>query len=278
MSYEIRLESYGVFRAGVGIRKGSNRAGDLMVIKRIGDEGPARSTLASSVYCRLREDLLEGQLGAKGKLRVGWIASHYGAGATPVREALNRLASEGLISHHDQRGFAIKPVSTAELEELTRTRCWLEAIALQNSIAARTFAWEEHVVLALHRLERASRGEMAGTLNADFEKLHRQFHRTLLSGCGSAWLARFCDQLADQVYRYRVIAKDNANEHGLCLNEHRLIAELAVDGNASGAIEALIHHYELSAARCMERVLQREPSRSNPPECVRVHNAAGQSA
>lgn len=38
----------------------------------------------------LREDLLEGQVGAEGKLKVGWVVSHYGAGTSPVREALNR--------------------------------------------------------------------------------------------------------------------------------------------------------------------------------------------
>ena len=100
-------------------------------------------------------DLLDGVLEAESKLRVEWVVSKYGAGASPVREALNRLASEGLLGRHDQRGFFIMPVSASELEELTRTRCWLEERALRESIAHRTAEWEEQLVLALHRLGRA---------------------------------------------------------------------------------------------------------------------------
>ena len=98
-----------------------------------------------------------GVLESESKLRVEWVVSRYGAGASPVREALNRLASEGLLGRHDQRGFFIMPVSAEELEELTRTRCWLEERALRESIANRTGEWEEQLVLALHRLARAQR-------------------------------------------------------------------------------------------------------------------------
>ena len=66
--------------------------------------GP-KSTLASTVYHQLRDDLLRGVLETESKLRVEWVVSRYGAGASPVREALNRLASEGLLGRHDQRGF-----------------------------------------------------------------------------------------------------------------------------------------------------------------------------
>ena len=58
-----------------------------------GDEGTgSKGTLASAVYNQLRDDLLRGVLESESKLRVEWVVSKYGAGASPVREALNRLA------------------------------------------------------------------------------------------------------------------------------------------------------------------------------------------
>ena len=62
-----------------------------------GDGKGAKSTLASSVYQQLRDDLLRGALEAESKLRVELVVSRYGAGASPVREALNCLAAEGLL-------------------------------------------------------------------------------------------------------------------------------------------------------------------------------------
>jgi DNA-binding GntR family transcriptional regulator len=222
----------------------------------LNDDGAGhKSTLASTVYHQLRDDLLGGVLEAESKLRVEWVVSKYGAGASPVREALNRLASEGLLGRHDQRGFFIMPVSASELEELTRTRCWLEERALRESIAHRTAEWEEQLVLALHRLGRASRlsPQDLSSLNPDWERLHRIFHRVLISACRSQWLVGFCEQLSDHAYRYRQMASDGESVQRDDFGEHRLIAECALDGNADGAVEALINHYQLTAAMCMER-------------------------
>jgi len=230
----------------------------------LNDDGTgAKSTLASTVYHQLRDDLLGGVLETESKLRVEWVVSKYGAGASPVREALNRLASEGLLGRHDQRGFFIMPVSAAELEELTRTRCWLEERALRESIAHRTAEWEEQLVLALHRLGRASRlsPQNLASLNPDWEKLHRTFHRALISACRSHWLVGFCDQLSDHAYRYRQMANDRQSMQRDDFAEHRLIAECALDGNADGAVQALVDHYELTAAMCMERFRQGEDAK-----------------
>lgn len=223
-----------------------------------GESKGAKSTLASSVYQQLRDDLLRGALASETKLRVEWVVSRYGAGASPVREALNRLAAEGLLGRHDQRGFFLMPVSAAELEELTRTRCWLEERALRESIAHRTAEWEEQLVLALHRLARAERRlpEDPATNNPEWEKLHRAFHRALIAACRSHWLIGFCDQLSDQASRYRLISQNAPGTGRDDLGEHRMIAERTLDGDADGAVEALLSHYRLTAAMCMERFAQ----------------------
>ncbi|TGP24141.1 GntR family transcriptional regulator [Mesorhizobium sp. M1D.F.Ca.ET.184.01.1.1] len=223
-----------------------------------GDGKGAKSTLASSVYHQLREDLLRGALEAEGKLRVEWVVSRYGAGASPVREALNRLAAEGLLGRHDQRGFFLMPVSAAELEELTRTRCWLEERALRESIAHRTAEWEEQLVLALHRLARAERRQPndPATNNPEWETLHRAFHRALISACRSHWLIGFCDQLSDQASRYRLISQRSPGYERDELGEHRTIAERTLDGDADGAVEALLSHYRLTAEMCLARFNQ----------------------
>jgi DNA-binding GntR family transcriptional regulator len=96
-------------------------------------EVPA-GTLASSVYDRLRYDILSGALPPDEKLRTEALRDRYGVGNSPLREALNRLSADGLVTREDQKGFRVATVSRADLEELVKTRCWLEEIALRQSI------------------------------------------------------------------------------------------------------------------------------------------------
>jgi len=72
-------------------------------------------TLASSVYERIREDILIGRLQPGEKLRIDTLRQRYTVGGSPIREALNRLSSEGLVLQHDQRGFGVLPASIEDL-------------------------------------------------------------------------------------------------------------------------------------------------------------------
>jgi DNA-binding GntR family transcriptional regulator len=209
------------------------------------------STMASSVYNQLREELLHGRIKPDSKLRVEWAVQRFGAGASPVREALNRLASEGFLDRRDQRGFFVAPITLDELEELTRTRCWLEERALRESIANRTVEWEEALVLALHRLTRVPRRLPGGdAYNPDWEVRHRAFHAALISACRSRPLMAFCSQLADRAFRYRQLAREGLGAPRDELTEHKAIATAAVDGDADTAVESLMRHYFLTSQLC----------------------------
>ena len=90
-----------------------------------GAEGTAGATRASAVYEQLRADITHGVLEPGAKLRVGAMGERYGVGASPLREALNRLSAEGLVARTDQRGFSVAALSWDELPILTRNRVQL---------------------------------------------------------------------------------------------------------------------------------------------------------
>jgi DNA-binding GntR family transcriptional regulator len=224
----------------------------LRGIAGLSEVSGTRETMASSVYAQLREELLHGRLPPDSKLRVEWVVEKYGAGASPVREALNRLASEGLLDRRDQRGFFVTPITIEELEELTRTRCWLEERAFRESMLNHSTEWEEAIVLSLHRLSRLPRRlQETGAYNPDWESRHRAFHRSLLSACRSRPLMAFCDQLADHAFRYRQVARAGMGAPRDELAEHNEIASKAIKGDVDGAVEALMHHYRLTSELCI---------------------------
>ena len=209
----------------------------------------AASTQASGVYEQLREDLLSGHLKPLQKLRMRFLVDAYGTGQTPLREALNRLTSGGLVECRDQRGFYVKGISRSELAELTKTRCWVEGLALRESLAASTPEWEEALVLALHRLGKVPRSLSAERFedNPEWERRHRTFHRTLIGHCGSSSLIAFCEQLADQLYRYQRLSIRVAFLSRQVADEHRRILDAILRGDGEGAAEHLTAHYEATA-------------------------------
>jgi DNA-binding GntR family transcriptional regulator len=210
---------------------------------------PGVATRATNLHDQLRTDLLDGVLGPGTKLAIETLAECYSTSATPLLEALNRLVADGLVERREQRGFAVAGISADDLNEITQTRCWLEEIALRESIAAHTVGWEEALVLAHHRLARTPRSlsDEHFADNPDWEPLHRAFHRALIAGCGSRWLLNFCNQLADQHRRYRRLSAPRAFAKRGVKTEHQQLMEAAISGRADEAVALLCAHYQRTA-------------------------------
>ena len=207
------------------------------------------ATRATNLYDQLRGDLLGGDPEPGSKLGIEALAERYATSATPLREALNRLVSDGLVERREQRGFVVAAISAQDLAEITQTRCWLEEVALRASIAAHTTEWEETLVLAHHRLAKTPRSlsDQRFQDNPQWEPLHRAFHRALISGCGSRWLLGFCDQLADQHHRYRRLSAPRAFHKRGVKGEHQQLLEAALQGHANDAVALLRAHFERTA-------------------------------
>ena len=88
------------------------------------------------------------------KARCGWrnLSERYGMGFSPLREALNRLQSERLVTAESLRGFRVSPLSLAEFEDAFRRRLLIESEALRLSIAAGDDGWAAAIVAALYAL------------------------------------------------------------------------------------------------------------------------------
>lgn len=208
---------------------------------------PQSETLASTVYHRLRDDILTGELKPGHKLRVQALTKEYQVGNSPLREALNRLLSNGMVVREENKGFSVSPASVSELKELIRTRCWLEEIALRESIKNATEEYDENIVLAFHRLSRIKPNKDGTYLSDEQEKRHFEFHQSILSACKSNILLGYCAQLHEQTLRYRNLAEVVEYREGNENAEHRQIQDAVLDRDADLAVELLHSHYNVTA-------------------------------
>lgn len=213
--------------------------------------GAKSQTLTSLVCTDLRRDIIVGTYEPGEKLRLRMLSERFQVGLSPIREALNRLSRDGLVEQCDLRGFFVPPLTEVDLDELVRARCWLNALAVRESIARGDTAWEESVVLTHHRLSRMPRWIPNTTqVNRDWELAHRAFHAALLGACGTRWITDYCAQLFDLADRYRQLSRQATGAQERQGAEHRAIMEACLARNADEAAALLTAHLERTAELC----------------------------
>lgn len=205
-------------------------------------------TLATSIYGQLRRDILRGVFRPGEKLRIEALSDRFSVGATPLREALNRLSAEDLVLRVDQRGFRVAPVSLDDLAELTTTLCWISERGLREAIKNGDTAWEDGIVLAAYHLSRVPRDgvEGYGSFNPEWEQRHRDLHRAMLRACGSRWLLDFYALLVDRHDRYKYLAAAEAIERRDTAAEHRNIVAAVLARDAERAVMLANEHIRLT--------------------------------
>lgn len=225
-------------------------------------------TIADCLRRLIRLDIVRGRLEPGAPLRTQVLCDEYGCSMAPLREALSRLAADGLVLAESQRGFRVATVSRAEWRDLIDRRLELETRALSLAVQRGGDDWEGEIARCEHEFALVSqrRARRHGQIDELWEQRHRALHLALLSGCGSPWLLRFCESLHDHCDRYRRLARpaDTAMDR-LDTGEHALVAaalgrqrRLAVQlmrehihaiGDAVLANEALWHVHEPAAER-----------------------------
>ncbi|MGE0036069.1 MAG: GntR family transcriptional regulator [Xanthobacteraceae bacterium] len=229
-----------------------------MQLKFQGDPGIGQvETLAERAASLLRRDILSGRLAPASKLVISDLAEGYAIGATPLREGLSRLVSQGLVRAIGQKGFRVAEVSREDLSDIILMRCVIESEALRRSMRDGGDDWEAGIVASLYRLKRfADRGTKVFSSDLDsFEAVHKSFHTALIAACGSPRMLEVHSALYDQIYRYRRRMLENVpNLDAFCV-EHEQLAALALARDADEGCERLCAHFE----RTITSVYPNEP-------------------
>ena len=201
---------------------------------------PQSKTLFESIYTRLRTDIIQGVLTPDSKLRIEELREKYEISASPLREALNRLAGEGFVHIAGQRGFRVAPVSIEDLKDLSRVRLILECEALTESIQNGDDEWEANIISTHYRLAKAESPEESDFIER--EKRNKDFHNALVAACSSPLLLRIRDNLFEQLKRYRFIFIMSHIDSRNLRKEHEEIKEAALARDIERACEATRNH------------------------------------
>ena len=205
---------------------------------------PSNTTLAEIALSRMKRAILSCELSPGSKLKVDVLSKEYGLSSSPIREALNRLAQEGIVRASDNKGFRVAPISIQEFQEISRLRSLLECEALSDAMDCGDDAWEGNVLAAFHRLsvleKRLKTGPMM--LNDDWSERHKAFHFSLFSACPSSILLEMTNSLFDRAERYRRYSALYREAPRNKNNDHQALMKVALSRDKEKAIALLRKH------------------------------------
>jgi len=199
-------------------------------------------TLTTDLFEQLRSDILHCRLAPGTRLLFRDLRARYASGLSPLREALMRLVSEGLVLLEDHKGFRVSPVSQEEMVDIANTLLELEAIAIRLAIAKGDDRWEATIVARFHELSKRAMFAADGTLDEEWEARNVAFHESLYAACGSPSLILLSHLLYDRFSRYRRLWTRHANPDRDVAKEHEAIMRATVDRDADTAVTLLRHH------------------------------------
>ena len=202
---------------------------------------------APDIEAMMRHSIVRGEFMPDSWLRMEDLKARFSVGFSPIREALSRLVGEGLIDFEPNKGFRVKGLSQADLEDISITRVAVETTALALAIERGDDRWEAGVVGALHHYRRKAENAFATeeTLQA-WEKAHDELHVALISACKSERLLTLQKRLQDQHLRYRrliVIPQVSQEAH---VEEHEMLVDLALSRKTEEAVEQIARHMRIT--------------------------------
>jgi DNA-binding GntR family transcriptional regulator len=221
---------------------------------------------AALVYRALRRAIIEQALAPGSKLPEDTIGEQFGVSRTLVREALARLASEGLVEQRHNRGAAVAYPSLEEARDVFVVRRAMEMLAVEQLCGR--LKPEDTARLEAH-LAAEQEAHQRGGLESI--RLAGEFHLLLAELTGNALLNRYINELASRCSLILAIyGRPHSSE--CAVNEHRLLISALQQGDAQRCRKLMDEHL----AAVMDRALiARRPERDVRDILARYANAEG---
>ncbi|HEX7329178.1 MAG TPA: GntR family transcriptional regulator [Casimicrobiaceae bacterium] len=191
--------------------------------------------LGEQVYLSLRALLRSGQIPHGQPLQEIQLAERLGVSRTPVRQAMTRLASEGLLVS-DGRSFVVPKLTLRDVDDIYEVRFLIEPAAIRSVAAFTTHKASRAPLEAA--LAAAAAAHRAGDAEA-FGAAHQRFRAAWLALVPNRRLVRAVEQYADHLQHIRALTLGTPQVRAIVLKGYRRVAAALAEGNGDAAVEAM---------------------------------------
>jgi DNA-binding GntR family transcriptional regulator len=205
---------------------------------RVRDDTIPRVSVVDNVTVLLRRALLAGEIKPGERIKVAELEKAFGVSHIPIREAVRRLETEGLVVARPQQAAVAAGVDLDDLGGLYDLRRIIECEVIRRSVESMITDQVDAVRDALANLEAVAQDHDSPR----FWELHRDFHWALLEPGATAWIQRVLDQLWLASQRYvRLFVSETVED---AMVDHRELLDCCEQRDGTRAEELLRHHLD----------------------------------
>jgi len=199
-------------------------------------------TLAQQCYDQLLNDIVQGVLKPGEKLKVTYLKDRLLVGQSPVREALSRLVTSGLVQMKDNKGFYVAETSESDIRDIYQTFTQIENLALGLAMQKGDDEWQANIIGMLYKLSLVENQQSISSPDVWLERNY-DFHLALISGCRSATLLDIRHNLYLKFNRYcKMSYQFHLDDLSVNHQDHQELVQEVLQGNVEKAQKLMNHH------------------------------------
>lgn len=198
--------------------------------------------LVTQCYEQIQSLIINGTFAPGKKLKIKDLKQLLQVGTSPIREALSRLTSSGLIETEDNKGFRVTKISEADIRDIYHTFLSIELLALTQAMERGDDSWKASIVAALYSLSLIEHNQQTTSQQLWVERNYI-FHLALISGCNSPALLRIRADMYRRFDRYCQMSFNILHttlEHNH--EEHKQLADAILNGDVDTATTLMTQH------------------------------------
>lgn len=187
----------------------------------------------------IRNAIIRGDFKMGQPITEASLSTSLNISKTPVREALSKLESEGLVVSEKNKGYKVFSLSKDEYIELSELRFALESQALRYGFDREPLIMIENLEVVLKEME----NYLTVVDRETYQSLDNDFHHVFFKSCGNSAITSVYDkhQSVIMATRLRNLKKENVSKH-TSFEQHKLLKEILIAGNIDDAVKLLEKH------------------------------------
>jgi DNA-binding GntR family transcriptional regulator len=201
------------------------------------------------VYRELRRSIIMGHRKPGERLSLEELTATYGAGVTPLRDALQMLSQEGLVAIKPRSGYFVEPITLKELRELFEVREILELAAVERAAARVT----DDLLIQLEHVHAGYTGDDDESYDRYTDE-NRRFHVLVAEASGNNELAEMLGHLHDRLARFMVLRGAGLTQQ---YTHEQIVAALRAR-DVAAARQAMLDEITETRNTILDRVIRAE--------------------
>ena len=201
------------------------------------EKGSLSVRLSEKAYRLIKDKVVTLELPPSAVIDEHVLMQELDLGRTPIREALQRLDSEGLVNIVPRRGTFVNDISVTDLQKIFELRIVMEGFCAHLAAQRATQAQLDKMKNVLQGLDQLQESDPQALMSVD-----RRFHRLLYAAADNEFMADILDRLYDLSLRLWYLVLSRLSEVKHSIEQHLLVLDALQEGDADRA-EAMIRKH-----------------------------------